>query len=83
MGSKKRSKLWSWILKLPLRKTPVPEEYQAAKALIKAVDKGGIPLNPAKINAIARNLGLDVSTKDPIESTVQRIRRALSRRLVL
>ena len=79
MGSKKRSKLWSWILRLTLRRTQVPEEYRAANALIKAVDKGGIPLNPAKINAIARNLGLDVSVKDPVDKTVQRIRDALKR----
>ena len=57
----------------------VPKEYQQASALIKAIDKGGIPMNPAKVNAIARNIGLEVSVKDPVEKTILRIREALSR----
>lgn len=79
MGSKKRSKLSSWIFKLLPNGYALPKEYQAAKALIKAIDKGGIPLNPAKVNSIARDLRLEVSVTDPIEQTIQRIRHALSR----
>lgn len=79
MGSKRRSKLLSWILKLLPNGRALPKEYQAAKALIKAIDKGGIPLNPAKVNSIARDLRLEVSVTDPIEQTIQRIRDALKR----
>jgi len=79
MRSKKRSRYWSWILKLLPNSKAVPREYQAAKALITGIDKGGIPLNPVKVNAIARDLGLEVSVKDPVEKTIQRIRNALER----
>ena len=54
-------------------------EMQRAKSLIAAIDAGGVPLNPARINAIARNMGLEVSRKAPAEDTIQRIRRALER----
>ena len=50
-----------------------------ARQLIAAVDRGGIPLNPAKVNAIARNLGLEVSRKAAVEETVERIRQAVAR----
>lgn len=57
----------------------MPKEYQQARTLVKAVDRGGIPMNPAKVNAIARDLGLEVSVKDPVEKTILRIREALAR----
>ena len=56
-----------------------PPEVQRAKQLIAAVDKGGLPLNPAIVNQIARSLGLDVSSRAPTEHTVERIRQALAR----
>ena len=59
----------------------MPKEYQSAQRLIKAVDQGGVPLNPTKVNAIARDLGLEVSVKDPVEKTILRIREALARAL--
>jgi len=59
----------------------LPPEMRQAKALIAAIDSGGIPLNPAKVNEIARNLGLEVSRKAPVEDTIQRIRAALERAL--
>ena len=55
------------------------DDYARARQLIDAIDRGGIPLNAAKVNAIARDLGLDVSTRARLEETVQRIRQALSR----
>lgn len=79
MGSNKRSRYWSWILKLLPNGKTLPRDYQAARMLIKAVDKGGIPLNTLRVNAIARDLGLEVSVKDPVEKTIQRIRDALTR----
>ena len=54
-------------------------DYARARQLIDAIDRGGIPLNAAKVNAIARDLGLDVSTRARLEETIQRIRQALSR----
>lgn len=56
-----------------------PLELAQAKALIAAVDRGGIPLNPARVNAIARELGLEVSRKAAVEETIERIRAALIR----
>ncbi|HEY8908328.1 MAG TPA: hypothetical protein VIM63_20110 [Rhodoferax sp.] len=57
-------------------KTP-PSDYERAQALIAAIDAGGLPLNPARVNDIARRLGLDVSTKAAVEDTIGRIRAAL------
>jgi hypothetical protein len=54
-------------------------EMARARALIAAVDAGGVPLNPAKVNHIGRALGLEVSSKAPVEETIERIRQALAR----
>lgn len=54
-------------------------EIQQARDLVKAVDNGGLPLNPAKVNHIARQLGLEVSSKAPMAHTIERIREALTR----
>ena len=56
-----------------------PSERQRAADLIAAVDAGGLPLNPARVNDIARRLGLEVSHKAPMEDTIARIRQALKR----
>lgn len=59
---------------------PAPLTANArARQLVEAIDRGGIPLNAAKVNAIARALGLEVSPRARLEETVQRIRQALSR----
>lgn len=79
MGSNKRTKYWSWLARLLPTGDRLPAEYKAARSLIKAVDRGGVPMNPAKVNAIARSLGLEVTGKDPLERTIQRIREALER----
>ena len=52
-------------------------EHQSARALIAAIDAGGIPLHPAKVNQIARDLGLEVSREAPVEQTIARIRALL------
>jgi hypothetical protein len=54
-----------------------PEDQ--AMALLKAIDAGGLPLNAARVNHIARQLGLDVATTSPVELTIARIRKALKR----
>lgn len=56
-----------------------PTDRQQAQALIAAIDRGGLPLNPARVNQIARSLGLDVSAHAPMADTVERIRQALAR----
>lgn len=60
-------------------KAPPLSDIEQARRLIDAIDRGGIPLNPAKVNAIARNLGLEVSRRAPVEHTIARIRACLSR----
>ena len=63
-----------------LFRRPAPlSDYGRARQLIAAVDRGGVPLNPAKVNAIARDLGLEVARHAPVEATLERIRLALSR----
>lgn len=63
-----------------LRARPLPlSDVQQAQALIAAVDAGGIPLNPLRVNVIARNLGLEVSRCAPVEDTIERIRAAILR----
>jgi hypothetical protein len=57
----------------------LPPELRRAQELIKAVDAGGLPLHPAKVNQIGRALGLEVSAKAPVEQTIERIREALKR----
>ena len=59
------------------RDTP---EISNAKSLLKAVDKGGFPSNPAKVNDIARKIGLVVSTSAPMQETIERIRSKLGLR---
>jgi len=55
------------------RRQPLSPE-QRARDLIKAIDAGGIPLNPAVVNDIARKLGLDVSITAPMLETIARVR---------
>ena len=73
--------LAAWLKKLwhkvwPRHRAP-PSARQRAQDLIAAVDAGGLPLNPARVNDIARQLGLEVSTRAPLEKTIARIRAAL------
>jgi hypothetical protein len=73
-------RLRAWCTAGFREKKPAPlSDIQQARALIAAIDAGGIPLNPLRVNVIARNLGLDVPRSAPVEETVERIRRALRR----
>ncbi len=72
-----------WLIQLikgspPEDCTTTPERRQALQ-LVAAIDKGGVPLNPMKVNQIARGLGLEVSSKAPMDATIERIRAALAR----
>lgn len=79
MGSGKHNKFFKWLTNLFSSKPDVVCEITQARRLIAAVDRGGVPLNPAKVNEIARNFGLEVSRKAPVEETIARIRKALER----
>jgi hypothetical protein len=68
----------SWIRRR-FAKPDAPPEIVRARLLIRAIDRGGIPLNPAKVNAIARDLGLEVSRHAPLAETIARIRACLER----
>ena len=61
------------------RRRSEPSDRQRALDLIAAIDRGGLPLNPARVNDIARSLGLEVSTQARVEDTISRIRQALDR----
>ena len=54
-------------------------DMDRARALLEAIDRGGVPSDPVRINAIARSLGLDVSRRATISDTVERIRQAVLR----
>ncbi len=69
-------------LKAWARRTPtLPRELQAGRDVIAAIDAGGLPLDAARINRIARELGLEVSPQAPLEQTVARLRAAVERGL--
>lgn len=69
--------MWSRLIR---RSSPaVLSDIDRARALIDAVDRGGVPSDPMRINAIARSLGLEVSRRAPIGVTVDRIRAAVLR----
>jgi hypothetical protein len=58
----------------PGLRSNLPPERRRALDLLDAIDAGGVPLNAAKVNDIARQLGLEVSTKAPMNETIARIR---------
>lgn len=67
----------SWLrLQRGQRAIHSPERRRALD-LIAAIDAGGLPLHPARVNDIARRLGLEVSVHDRVELTIARIRKAL------
>ena len=72
--------LLRWLKGLFKTRATLPPEMQRAKEMIAAIDSGGMPLNPAKINKIAQDLGLEVSRHALVEDTIQRIRAAVERR---
>ncbi len=61
-----------------LEETVAPEIRKAID-LLEAIDKGGVPLSPVKLNNVARDIGLDVSKSAKPEVTIGRIRAAVER----
>lgn len=74
----KPRRLFNWIRQRFVKQSAL-SDLEQAQALIRAIDRGGIPLNPARVNAIARNLGLEVSRRAAVEQTIERIRACLTR----
>lgn len=74
----KPRRLFNWIRQRFVKQSAL-SDLEQAQALIRAIDRGGIPLNPARVNAIARNLGLEVSRRAAVEHTIERIRACLTR----
>lgn len=71
--------LFTWWKSLRHSRRAMSPVQQRAHELIEAIDAGGLPLNPARVNDIARKLGLDVSSSAPMEETIERIRGELAR----
>jgi hypothetical protein len=69
----------SFTTSVAIRRGNPPTAEQRARDLIAAIDAGGLPLNPGRVNDIARQLGLEVSSKAPMHETIERIRLALGR----
>lgn len=67
----------SWLKALLGPAKDANPDRQRALELIAAIDAGGLPLNAARVNDIARRLGLEVATTAPMEVTIARIRRCL------
>ena len=63
----------------PARAQVAVDERQRAIDLVAAIDRGGLPLNPLRVNATARSLGLEVSLEASMDDTIERIRQALVR----
>lgn len=79
MGSRRPTGLFSRLRAVFLGHAAPLSDYDRARQLIAAIDRGGMPLNAARVNAIARQLGLEVSRQAAVEDTIERIRLALSR----
>ena len=79
MRTRRNSSHLNWLAKWFAPRVVVPSELQRGKDLLAAIDAGGIPLNPAIVNRIARDLGLEVSAEAPMKETVERIRAAVAR----
>ncbi|MDP3636863.1 MAG: hypothetical protein Q8R51_05725 [Azonexus sp.] len=79
MGYSVRQGFFSWLKSWFFAKKRPLSDIEQARRLLAAIDRGGIPLNPAKVNAIARDIGLEVSRKARVGETIQRLRDAVAR----
>ena len=79
MTPRRRKGFIAWLKSLLPTKAAPLSDIEQARRLVAAVDHGGIPLNAAKVNAIARSLGLEVSTRAPVAETIERLRKAVAR----
>jgi len=76
----KAMKKWlRWLRAVLLGVKPQLSERERVLALLAAIDAGGMPLNPARVNDMARQLGLEVSPRAPMTETIERIRACTQR----
>ena len=73
-----KSRVLNWLQRRLFKRQSL-SDIEQARLLIQAIDRGGIPLNPARVNHIARNLGLEVSARAPVDQTIARIRACVKR----
>ena len=71
-------RIWRHFWGNPMARTPV-SDLARARALIDAIDRGGVVSDTLRVNAIARSLGLEVSRRAPVAQTIDRIRAAVQR----
>jgi hypothetical protein len=67
----------AFMIHLPRNTSDLTDDNQAihqAKQLLTAIDQGGIPTDPIRINNIGRALGLEVLASAPMTETINRIR---------
>jgi hypothetical protein len=79
MTQRRNHFLWRRLKALFQSRDRLPPEYARANDVLAAIDAGGTPMHAAKINRIARDLGLEVAKTAPVEETIRRIRSALER----
>jgi hypothetical protein len=79
MGYRVRRGIFSWLKSWFFATKKPLSDIDQARRLLAAIDRGGIPLNTAKVNAIARDIGLEVSRSARVEETIQRLRQAIAR----
>ncbi|MCL2525236.1 MAG: hypothetical protein FWF20_11390 [Betaproteobacteria bacterium] len=79
MSARRPTGILDWLKSLCARPAAPVSDIEQARRLLAAIDRGGIPLNPARVNAVARNLGLEVAKKARVEDTIARLRAAVHR----
>ncbi|MGA7478952.1 MAG: hypothetical protein WBW07_08460 [Azonexus sp.] len=79
MAPRRRKGFIGWLKSLLPAKAAPLSDIEQARRLIAAINRGGIPLNPSRVNAVARNLGLEIAKKAPVEETIERLRKAVAR----
>ena len=79
MAPRRRKGFIGWLKSLLPAKAAPLSDIKQARRLIAAINRGGIPLNPSRVNAVARNLGLEIAKKAPVEETIERLRKAVAR----
>jgi hypothetical protein len=79
MAPRRRKGFIGWLKSLLPAKAAPLSDIEQARRLIAAINRGGIPLNPSRVNAVARNLGLEIAKKAPVEETNERLRKAVAR----
>ena len=81
MATRRKAGLLGWLASRLAFGPRLPLEVQRGRDMLAAIDAGGVPLNPARVNQIARDLGLEVSRGAAMEDTIERIRAAVARGL--